>query len=266
NAYTSYSNPIGFFYQNKDKKNKLMRIDELHKFSDGTLDDVRTALNDRLKGIRMEYLQRQYRDRVMRTDSTVAKPCQGEWDAWEEETIIDEDEVIPEDETPELIIEFQIVDKRVPTMFDHARMEATLNDMLSNHFKNAEEVTELVKITTDQPHGLDFMEQIIVMRENDKPTSFSKDDFKYLNKNDIEDLSRVIWERVHDFQLGIEIYQVKVNLTAPILRFPGIEAHEQCSIIDKPTTDLIYLNNKDEKRVMYLMEIVKFVMLRWKRF
>ncbi|GKA65411.1 hypothetical protein Tco_0765118 [Tanacetum coccineum] len=30
-----------------------MRIDELHKFSDGTLDD---ALNDRLKGIRMEYL------------------------------------------------------------------------------------------------------------------------------------------------------------------------------------------------------------------
>ncbi|GKF95865.1 hypothetical protein Tco_0288600, partial [Tanacetum coccineum] len=35
---------------------QLMRIDELHKFSDGTLDDVRTALNDRLKGIRMAYL------------------------------------------------------------------------------------------------------------------------------------------------------------------------------------------------------------------
>ncbi|GKB22822.1 hypothetical protein Tco_0862223 [Tanacetum coccineum] len=55
-AYTTYSNPRGSIYQNKDKKNKLMRIDELHKFSDGTLDDLRTALNDRLKGIRMEYL------------------------------------------------------------------------------------------------------------------------------------------------------------------------------------------------------------------
>ncbi|GJS59356.1 hypothetical protein Tco_0654140 [Tanacetum coccineum] len=55
-AYTAYSNPRGFIYQNKDKKNKLMRIDELHKFSDGTLNDVRTALNDRLKGIRMKYL------------------------------------------------------------------------------------------------------------------------------------------------------------------------------------------------------------------
>ncbi|GJZ53792.1 copia protein, partial [Tanacetum coccineum] len=55
-AYTPYSDPRGFIYENKDKKNRLMRIDELHKFSDGTLDDVRTTLNDCLKGIRMEYL------------------------------------------------------------------------------------------------------------------------------------------------------------------------------------------------------------------
>ncbi|GJW73570.1 hypothetical protein Tco_0132940 [Tanacetum coccineum] len=55
-AYTAYSYPRGFIYLNKNKKNRLMRIDELHKFSDGTLDDVRTALNDRLKGIRMKYL------------------------------------------------------------------------------------------------------------------------------------------------------------------------------------------------------------------
>ncbi|GJZ14233.1 hypothetical protein Tco_0549463 [Tanacetum coccineum] len=55
-AYTAYSNPRGFIYQNKYKKNRLMRIDELHKFSDGTLNDVRTALDDRLKGIRMKYL------------------------------------------------------------------------------------------------------------------------------------------------------------------------------------------------------------------
>nr|GEZ07462.1 hypothetical protein [Tanacetum cinerariifolium]GEZ07581.1 hypothetical protein [Tanacetum cinerariifolium] len=55
-AYTAYSNPIGFIYQNKDKKNRLMRIDELHKFIDGTLNDIRNALDDRLKGIRMQYL------------------------------------------------------------------------------------------------------------------------------------------------------------------------------------------------------------------
>nr|GFA58798.1 hypothetical protein [Tanacetum cinerariifolium] len=42
--------------KNKDKKNMLMRIDELHKFSDGTLTDVHTALDDRQNGIRMWYL------------------------------------------------------------------------------------------------------------------------------------------------------------------------------------------------------------------
>nr|GEW51311.1 hypothetical protein [Tanacetum cinerariifolium] len=55
-AYTAYSNPIGLIYQNKDKKNRLMRIDELYKFSDGTLNDVCNALDDCLKGIRMQYL------------------------------------------------------------------------------------------------------------------------------------------------------------------------------------------------------------------
>nr|GEY65324.1 hypothetical protein [Tanacetum cinerariifolium] len=45
-AYIAYSNLRGFIYHNKDKKNRLMRIDELHKFNDGTLTDVRTTLDD----------------------------------------------------------------------------------------------------------------------------------------------------------------------------------------------------------------------------
>ncbi|GJT86070.1 hypothetical protein Tco_1067787 [Tanacetum coccineum] len=64
---------------------------------------------------------------------------QQEYDAWEEDTVIDEDEVILKDETPEPITKFQNIDKRVPTIFDHARMEATLNDRLSNQIRNAEE-------------------------------------------------------------------------------------------------------------------------------
>ncbi|GJX11136.1 hypothetical protein Tco_0200995 [Tanacetum coccineum] len=41
---------------NLTKLDTLMRIDELQKFSDGTLNDVRSALDDILKRIRMEYL------------------------------------------------------------------------------------------------------------------------------------------------------------------------------------------------------------------
>ncbi|GKA01604.1 hypothetical protein Tco_0674269 [Tanacetum coccineum] len=66
-----------------------------------------------------------------------------------EETVIDEDKVIPKDETPELIIELQDVDKRVQTIFDYERMKATLNDALSNQFKNAEEYTYHLEQTTN---------------------------------------------------------------------------------------------------------------------
>ncbi|GKE35971.1 hypothetical protein Tco_1455293, partial [Tanacetum coccineum] len=94
--------------------------------------------------------------RSVKDSTTYVSKQQQEWDAWEEETVIDEDEVIPEDETPELIIEFQNVDKRVPTIFDRARMEATLNDMLSNQFRNAEEYAYHLEQATN------FMENQIV--------------------------------------------------------------------------------------------------------
>ncbi|GKA65691.1 reverse transcriptase domain-containing protein [Tanacetum coccineum] len=56
--YTTYSNPKGFIYQNKDKKNRLMCIDELHKFSDGTLNDVRERA-----GAMIQAIDRQLRNR-----------------------------------------------------------------------------------------------------------------------------------------------------------------------------------------------------------
>ncbi|GJS05816.1 retrotransposon protein, putative, ty1-copia subclass [Tanacetum coccineum] len=61
--------------------------------------------------------------------------------------------------------------------------------------------------------------------------------------------SSVIWERVHDFQLGIESYQQKVNLTATTMSFLGIKEHEMFSIICEPVHGIIYKNSKKEKRM-----------------
>ncbi|GJU87483.1 hypothetical protein Tco_1295029 [Tanacetum coccineum] len=55
-AYTAYSNSQGLIYKDQNNRNRLMRTDELHKFSDGTLNYVRTALHDITWGIRMVYL------------------------------------------------------------------------------------------------------------------------------------------------------------------------------------------------------------------
>ncbi|GJS71266.1 hypothetical protein Tco_0704107 [Tanacetum coccineum] len=48
--------PHGIIYVDQYKKKRLMRADELHKFSDGTLNDFWSALHDIAARIRMEYL------------------------------------------------------------------------------------------------------------------------------------------------------------------------------------------------------------------
>ncbi|GKC83773.1 hypothetical protein Tco_1139490, partial [Tanacetum coccineum] len=121
-------------------------------------------------------------------------------------------------------------------------------------------------------------------RANDCIVSITESDYKNLNKNDIEYMyllivnnkvpdyantgllwslsvfirSSVIWERVHDFQLGIESYQQKINLTAPIITFLGIEEYDVFSIVYEPVHGIIYTNRKKEKRMMRHTEIHKF--------
>ncbi|GKB42251.1 hypothetical protein Tco_0887193 [Tanacetum coccineum] len=117
---------------------------------------------------------------------------------------------------------------------------------------------------------------IVARRANGSIVLITESDYKNLNKNDIKDMylliinkkvddyaetrllwslsvfirSTVIWERVHDIQLGVESYQQKVNLTAPTITFPGIEKYKVFSIVSKPVYGIIYTNSKKEKRVM----------------
>nr|GEV45576.1 hypothetical protein [Tanacetum cinerariifolium] len=52
--------PQGVIHVDQLNRNRLMRTDELHKFSDGTLDFFRTTLHDIASGIRMEYLPKKH--------------------------------------------------------------------------------------------------------------------------------------------------------------------------------------------------------------
>ncbi|GKE03548.1 hypothetical protein Tco_1395566, partial [Tanacetum coccineum] len=169
-------------------------------------------------------------------------PLKGEkikWDAWVEETLIDEYE-------------------SVPTIFKRARMEATLNDMSSNQFRNAEEYAYHLEQETN------FMENQIMWesRQEDIRRPIPKPLVFYGPQKNLNEPPRYLYNKdlffLKNGNTKEKNYQIKVNLTAPTLTFPGIEAHNPYSILDKPNTGLIYLNSKNEKRVMYLVEIVKF--------
>ncbi|GJS48027.1 putative reverse transcriptase domain-containing protein [Tanacetum coccineum] len=145
-------------------------------------------------------------------------------------------------------------------------------------------IIQVIKTYWELGHEHKFITKIVARRANECIMSITEPDYKNLNKNDIEDMyllimngkvpdyaetgliwslsifirSLVIWERVHDFQLAIESYQQKVNLTAPTISFPGVEKHKMFSIIYEPLHGIIYKNSKKEKRAMRHSEIHKF--------
>ncbi|GJS85096.1 hypothetical protein Tco_0751637 [Tanacetum coccineum] len=145
-------------------------------------------------------------------------------------------------------------------------------------------IVQVIKTYGELGHEHKFVTYIIVRRANGSIVSITEPDYKNLNKNDIENMyllcindkvgdyaeigllwslsvfirSTVIWERVHDFQLGVESYQQKINHTALTITFPGIEKHKMFSIVSEPVYDIIYKNNKKEKRAMRHQEIHKF--------
>ncbi|GKC53352.1 hypothetical protein Tco_1076097 [Tanacetum coccineum] len=145
-------------------------------------------------------------------------------------------------------------------------------------------IVQIIKTYWELRHEHKFITEIIVRRANGSIVSITETDYKNLNKNDIEDMyllivkgkvddyietgllwslsvfikSTVIWERLHDFQPGVESYQQKVNLTAPTITFPVIKKQKMFSIVSEPVYGIIYKNNKKEKRVMRNQEIHKF--------
>ncbi|GJV18087.1 hypothetical protein Tco_1363410 [Tanacetum coccineum] len=107
-------------------------------------------------------------------------------------------------------------------------------------------IVQVIKTYWESGHEYKFITEIVARRANDCIVSITEPDYNNLNKNDIKDIYLLIMNGK------------KVNLTAPIMTFPGIEDHEMFSIIYEPVYGIIYKNSKKEKRVMRHSEIYKF--------
>ncbi|GKA44897.1 hypothetical protein Tco_0737693 [Tanacetum coccineum] len=110
-------------------------------------------------------------------------------------------------------------------------------------------IVQVIKTYWELGHEHKFITEIVARRANDCIVP------DYANTRLLWSLSvfirsSVIWERVHDFQLGIESYQQKINLTAPTITFPGIEEYDVFSIYGYVQKDL----TNDE------VEFLKFVL------
>ncbi|GKD38349.1 hypothetical protein Tco_1258556 [Tanacetum coccineum] len=86
-------------------------------------------------------------------------------------------------------------------------------------------------------------------RFDDKEYEFSYADLPRLNLNDVKDM-------VKDIQLGVESYQLTLDLTKPMMPFEGI--NQRISFIMTAThKGVVYLNQHNVKSLMRLTEVKK---------
>ncbi|GJU34785.1 hypothetical protein Tco_1183139 [Tanacetum coccineum] len=138
-------------------------------------------------------------------------------------------------------------------------------------------IIQVIKMYWELGHEHKFITEIVARRANECIMPITEPDYKNLNKNDIEDMyllimngkvldyaetgllwsllvfirSLVIWERVYDFQLGIESYQQKVNLTAPTISFPGVAKHINGFLIISHYTNNIFPRSCKAQNVLH---------------
>ncbi|GJS46449.1 zinc finger, CCHC-type containing protein [Tanacetum coccineum] len=150
-----------------------------------------------------------------------------EFDVWVDDFGANDNEVPSEEVSPELL-------KEILGEVDEAQLQQAMDEMLR---------ARLVRTLYNLGHERKYITEIMVSKADGKLGAITESDYKYLHKNDIEDLYLMC---------------INVNLTAPTMTFPGIEQKKLLTITFKPVVGLIYENNKKEKRVMEIKEIPKF--------
>ncbi|GKC55115.1 40S ribosomal protein SA-like protein, partial [Tanacetum coccineum] len=78
----------------------------------------------------------------------------------------------------------------------------------------------------------DYLSEIVLRRADFQEHTIAEKDFKNLYPSDFEDLKLLLL--VEDFQLGIESYQTKLNLTKPGWDATGYEFKHDYTIIESP--------------------------------
>ncbi|GJT90850.1 copia protein [Tanacetum coccineum] len=147
-------------------------------------------------------------------------------------------------------------------------------------------ILSVVKIKTYLRYGYDYLSKIFLRRANFQEHTIAEKDFKNLYPSDFEDLNLlllqghldhlpgsdkrmlstavklwtrnlVIRQRVEEFQLGIESYQMQLNLTKPGWDATGYEFKHDYTIIESPRAVIFPVNN-NERKIMRFNEIYKF--------
>ncbi|GJQ92675.1 hypothetical protein Tco_0003814 [Tanacetum coccineum] len=161
-----------------------------------------------------------------------------------------------------------------------------INRLSKHEVYSIMKILSMIRVKVDKQIGYGYLEEIVVRRADRKEYTFKKGDFSRLHLNDIKDMlllhvlnklfnlpgddivnllialrmftrSLFIKKRVEDVQLGVESYQIKLNVTKLQKEFPGILFKESYTT-SFDLKGVVYLNLRKRKRLMRADELYKF--------
>ncbi|GJW25473.1 hypothetical protein Tco_0039284 [Tanacetum coccineum] len=110
-------------------------------------------------------------------------------------------------------------------------------------------IIEIIRGLYHETYEQDLINEVCMKRADDKAYFFSESDFKYLNKNDIEDMYFISGDReLPDYS---QSYCSNHHIH-------GIKTLPLYSIIADPFVGIVYENSKKEKRAINIDELQKF--------
>ncbi|GJT19473.1 hypothetical protein Tco_0878179 [Tanacetum coccineum] len=167
-------------------------------------------------------------------------------------------------------------------LFYRSRNAATSRHEVYSRMK----ILSVIRMPVDKQFGYGYLKEIVLRRVDQKEYTFKEANFSRLHLNDIEDMfllyvqhklhnlignkivdlvnalrtftrGVVIQRRVEDIQLGVEIYQKKLNITRPQTTCDGISFKQPYTIVYDPR-GVVYLKKTSWKRLMRANELYKF--------
>nr|GEX76170.1 copia-type Pol polyprotein [Tanacetum cinerariifolium] len=232
--YTVIDSPSAVTFQDRYRVQMIMRFNEIHKFSDGTLQQIDEGLDYRVKEFRINRMNPGFNTRF-----------------W---TINDVDR------SKEFMFSIQ---KRLKTkrvfrnlesfvggrvrdgdyrLLKHleylrygskgSRPALSISKMKAAYYPDVglEQMVPDQTIEVFSMYGYDYMKKIVLRHADLNEQVIAERDFKYLYPSDFEDL--YLLNLQEDFQLGTESYQTQLNLTKPRWDATGFE-YKHDYIIDE---------------------------------
>nr|GEU45370.1 hypothetical protein [Tanacetum cinerariifolium] len=268
----------------KPFRKMIMRFNEIHKFSDGTLHQIDEALDYRVKEFKASTLASTY-------------------------SPLPEDSLLTQTGDMEMFMDWHNVSKPLPLggppghiiiqsdfFFNKDLEYLRYGSKGSRHAHIFEgdrravrthmQILSVIIIEVFSMYGYDYKKKIVLRRADLKEHIIAKRDFKYLYISDFEDLYLLnlqghlnhlppkdkkilttvvnLWTRdlvirqlVKDFKLGIKSYQTQLNLTKPRWDSTGFGYKHDYTVIDSPR-DVTFRDKYGVQTIMQFNEIHKF--------